>query len=94
LDSTDDEKALFVEYHKLHQLLVDKYGRPQEVVAKVYGQCKDQLAKCIEDESAQLKSIWRWKNGIRLTLKMLPDKGKTITQLDYVAIRKAKKSGL
>lgn len=94
LNSSGEGQRLLGEYVKLHELLTEKYGRPQDAVARVSGRCKDRLLECLDDGSSKLKSIWRWKSGIRLTLRMIEDEGQAVTYLDYVSVKHSNKSGL
>ncbi len=93
ISDNDDGEQLIDAYTALHEKLSGLYGTPIEATASVAGRCSHELVECLADDSATLRSLWRWGNGVHLTLEMLEHEGKPRTHVHYVSTSRGDASG-
>lgn len=70
--SERDQKPLAELFTRLVKALYTKYGKSRELVLPS-GTCREHLASCLRDGSAQMKARWEWDSGEKLTLQVETD---------------------
>lgn len=64
-----DQKALTELFTKLVRALYAKYGQSRELKIP-NGTCREHVASCLRNGSAEMKARWEWASGEKLTLQV------------------------
>ena len=64
--------------------LVDNYGGEHREELEVPGDCRDTLARCLQDGRAKARAAWRWDDGHTLTVTLeAPTRDDVFVVLSY-----------
>lgn len=77
-----DQKALTELFTKLVRALYSKYGQSRELKIP-NGTCREHVASCLRNGSAEMKARWEWASGEKLTLQVKTEDEDFVLGLHY-----------